>query len=169
VNEELATLANIEKKRRIYLIGIILSFSAWMIGWIMTYHFETVLPHLIYKIFSAMLILGAIGWAGLSLYLLKINALVKSNPSFCKYLNDERTKILRLKAMSYGFVASITIGCLFFAAGFINDAFFTIDANYFTAGFAGHTMMYITLLSSWIAYYILDEQEPDENELDEEV
>ncbi len=169
MNEELATLAIIEKKRRVYLIGIIVSFSAWMIGWIMTYHFEAVLPHSIYKVFSLMLILGAIGWAGLSLYLLKMNTLIKSNPSFYKHLNDERAKILRLKAMSYGFVVSVAIGSLFFAAGFINDAFFTIDANYFTAGFAGHTMMYITLVSSWIAYFMLDEQELDENELDETV
>ena len=140
-----------------------------MIGWIMTYHFESALPDFIYKIFSVMFVLGAVGWAGLSFYLLKINTLIKSNPSFCKYLNDERTKILRLKAMSYGFVASVAIGSIFFSGGFINDAFFAIDANYFTAGFAGHTMMYITLVSSWIAYFMLDEQEPDENELDEAV
>jgi hypothetical protein len=36
--------------------------------------------------------------------------------------------------MQYRFITHITISGLFFAEGFIDEAFSTIDANYFIAG-----------------------------------
>jgi len=153
----LNTLDKIEKNKRYSLIGFIITFSCWQLGQIVSFNFSDSIGHSTLIIFQLLTFGGSIGWIGFSYYVYRSIGFLKQHPELKPQLDDERATIIRLRAMSYGFVITVGSSALFFGISFVIDS--TTNDFYFGGTFMAQTIMLIGIVSSVISYLILDSQE----------
>lgn len=147
----------IEKNRRNSLIGLVLSFGLWQIGQIATLNFEGQLGESLFLFFSIVTLIGALGAIGLFFYFHKAQTLLKKHPQLCHQVNDERACQLKNKALAYGFSGAVVSSSLLLALSFITSQ---IGSDIvFTGAFVAHFIMAITILTSLVAYLVLDKNE----------
>lgn len=100
--------------------------------------------------------LGAISWVGFMFYLIKISRFLKGNSELNEQINDERLSLIRLRSMSYGFVITVGITSLFFAASFLVDTF--SESFNLSGTFVAQSILLIAISSTWLSYLILDKE-----------
>ena len=157
MNTDEQAIEIIEKNRRISLIGFIVTFTCWQLGQIVTLNFGDSASPLVLGIFHFLNIAGSFGWVGFSYYLYKSIRLQKQHPQIKDQINDERASLIRLRAMSFGFVYSTGAAGLIFGTSFLIDSFaveFRLQGTV-----VAQSIMLIGLVSSWVAYLILDKEE----------
>jgi len=120
-------------------------------------NFGESLPRFALMIFQIFNLLGAVGWAAFIIYLVKISKLIKGNTKLISQINDERMSLIRLRAMSYGFMITLGATSLFFGASTLTDA---LTENFeFGGSFVAQSIMLIAVTSVMISYLILEKEE----------
>ncbi|HFB64396.1 MAG TPA: hypothetical protein ENJ60_02550 [Aeromonadales bacterium] len=154
---KLSPIEAIERNRRINLIGFIIAFSSWQLGQIVTLNFsDSIDPELLF-IFQLLMVVGSLGWIGFSYFLYRTIRLIKQHPELSSQLNDERSSLIRIRAMAYGFIYTLGAASLFFGGSFLIDAF---SANFhFSGSFVAQSIMLIGIESAWISFLIMDSKE----------
>jgi hypothetical protein len=147
----------IEKNRRHSLIGTVLCFGLWQIGQIATLNFKEQLGESLFQFFSIVTLVGAFGALVLFFYFYKSQRLLKKHPQLCHQVNDERACQLKNKALAYGFSGAVVSSSLLLALSFITSQ---IDSTIvFTGAFVSHVIMVFTVITSLVAYLILDKDQ----------
>jgi len=154
MDADLNPIEIIEKNRRNSLIGFSLCFSLWQIGQIATLNFKEQLSESLFLFFSIVTLVGSLGAVGLFFYFYKAHRLLKKHPQLCYQVNDERACQLKNKALAYGFSAAIASSSLLLALSFISTHI--LGNSGLTGAFVSHVIMVCTVITSLVAYLILD-------------
>jgi hypothetical protein len=155
--ETLETLEIYENKKILAFKGLIVSFIAWQLGQIMMNNFSELMHSSVIIVFSSLNFIGAVGWAGFIFYLIKISRFLKGNSNLNSQINDERMSLIRLRAMSYGFVITLGATSLFYGASTLVDTF---SVSFELPGtFIAQSIILIAVSSVLISYLILDKSE----------
>jgi len=144
----------IEKNRRNSLIGLSLCFSLWQIGQIATLNFKGQLSESLFLFFSIVTLVGSLSAVGLFFYFYKVHRLLKKHPQLCHQINDERACQLKNKALAYGFSGAVASSSLLLAVSFITNQI--RGDSVLTGAFVAHVIMVFTIITSLVAYLILD-------------
>ncbi|OKY26914.1 hypothetical protein [Thalassotalea sp. PP2-459] len=147
-------LEQYEKNKFFVLKGLILSFIGWQLGQIMGDHFTDILHPYVLFVFQLINLLGALAWVGFILYFIKIGRFLKNNLALNHQINDERTKLIRLRAMSYGLVITLGTTALLFGASILFDAF---AQNFALSGtLVARSVLLVAVASTLISYLLLE-------------
>ena len=147
-----------ENRKRSNLLGYATFFSIWQIGHIANFHFESANNGLTAIVMGAFVLVGVAGYMYFTWGFVRTNRLMKQNPELCINLNDERARLLRLRAMSYGFFACIGLMALFLAGSTLASAVFNLDVAVISGAFVAHVTLVVGIVCFWLALLILDEE-----------
>lgn len=157
IDNPMEALEVYENKKLFAFKGLIVSFIAWQLGQIMLSNFAELLHSSVTMVCHFLNVFGAIGWVGFIFYLIKISRFLKGDSKLNNQVNDERLSLIRLRAMSYGFIVTLGVTALFFAATVLVDSF---AVNFELSGaFVAQSIILVAVSSTWISYLILDKNE----------
>jgi hypothetical protein len=157
MNANLEPIEIIEKNRRNSLIGLVFCFGLWQIGQIVTLNFKEQIGEELFLIFSIITLVGSLSAVGLFLYFYKVRSLLKKHPQLCSQINDERACHIKNKALAYGFSGAVVSSSLLLALSFITNQ---IESDIvLTGAFVSHFIMVFTIITSLVAYLVLDNNE----------
>jgi hypothetical protein len=157
MNANLEPIEIIEKNRRNSLIGLVFCFGLWQIGQIVTLNFKEQIGEELFLIFSIITLVGSLSAVGLFLYFYKVRSLLKKHPQLCQQVNDERSCQLKNKALAYGFSGAVVSSSLLLALSFVTSQ---IESDIvLTGAFVSHFIMAFTIITSLVAYLVLDNNE----------
>ena len=151
------SLETYENKKVVAFKGLVLSFMAWQLGQMALNNFAELLPVWLTAIFHGLNFFGAITFVGFIFYSFKVSHFLKGNSKLYSQVNDERAKLVRLRAMSYGLVITLGASALVFAASTLFDSF-SYDIA-LSGSFVAQLLILVAVSSTCISYLIVDRSE----------
>lgn len=155
--DTMGPLETYENKKVFALKGMVISFIAWQFAQIILNNFAEHLHNALLIAMQFLNLFGALAWAGFIFYLIKISGFLKGNSVLKSQVNDERSSLIRLRAMSHGFVITLGVSSLFFGASTLFDS---LAENIELGGtFVAQAIILVAVSSALISYLILDKEE----------